>query len=86
MSFSKITNLGRDEKMSNIERNGSGCVDPTVDCIIRKECTCRKKIKEDYKYFKMKEEIKKLLDRNGYILEGPISLINDKTGRKRRIY
>ena len=72
--------------MSNIEMNGSGCVDPTVDCIIKKECACKKKAKDEYKYFKMKEEIKNLLDRNGYILEGPISLINDKTGRKMRIY
>ena len=42
--------------MSNIERNGSGCVDPTVDCIIKKECACKKKANEDYKYVKMKEE------------------------------
>ena len=72
--------------MSNIERNGSGCVDPTVDCIIKKECAYKKKAKEDYKYFKMKEEIKNLLGKNGYMVEGPISLIKEDSGRKRRIY
>lgn len=72
--------------MSNMERNGSGCVDPTVDCIIKSECDRKKRAKDEYKYFRMKEEIKKLLCKNGYMLEGPISLINEKTGRKRRIY
>ena len=69
-----------------MERNGSGCVDPTVDCIIRKECACEKKAKEDYKYAKMMHNIKDLLKQNGYILEGPISLIKEDSGRKRRIY
>ena len=72
--------------MSNIERNGSGCVDPTVDCIIKKECECKKKANEDYKYKKMMNNIKELLKVNGYILEGPISLIKEDSGRKRRIY
>ena len=72
--------------MSNMERNGSGCVDPTVDCMIRKECECQKKAREDYKYAKMMHNIKDLIRKNGYILEGPISLIKEDSGRKRRIY
>ena len=72
--------------MSNRERNGSGCVDPTVDCIIRKECECQKKAREDYKYATMMHDIKDLIKQNGYILEGPISLIKEDSGRKRRIY
>ena len=69
-----------------MERNGSGCVDPTIDSIIKKECACKKKAKEDYKYAKMMHNIKDLLKQNGYILEGPISLIKEDSGRKRRIY
>lgn len=72
--------------MSNIERNGSGCVDPTLDSIIKNECECKKKAKEDYKYRKMMNDIKDIIKSNGYLLDGPISLINEKSGRKRRIY
>lgn len=70
----------------HIEHNGSGCIDTTADFVIKKECECKKKAIEDYKYRKMMNNIKDLLKDNGYILEGPISLINKESGRKRRIY
>ena len=75
--------------MSNrdhVEHNGSGYIDSTVDALIKKECECKKKAKEDYNYRKMMNTIKDLIKDNGYILEGPISLINEESGRKRRIY
>jgi hypothetical protein len=72
--------------MSHVEHNGSGFVDPTVDKVIKKEYDHKKRIKEDCKYNKMSKEIKEILKDNGYILEGPISLINSDSGRKRRIY
>ena len=71
---------------THVEHNGSGYVDPTIDDIIKKECDARKRAREDYKYRKMMMNIKELLRTNGYVLDGPISLINEKNGRKRRIY
>ena len=70
----------------HIEHNGSGCIDTTADFVIKKECEQKKKSKEDYEYTKMTHNIKDLLKQNGYILEGPISLIKEDSGRKRRIY
>ena len=70
----------------HIEHNGSGCIDTTADFVIKKECEQKKKSKEDYKYAKMMHNIKDLLKQNGYILEGPTSLIKEDSGRKRRIY
>ena len=72
--------------MSNMERNGSGCVDPTLDILIKQECECKKKSKEDYNYRKMMNNIRGLLKDNGYMLEGPISLINEKTGRNQESF
>ena len=70
----------------HVERNGSGYVDTTVDYVVRKEYNRKARAKEDYEYRHMMNDIKDILESNGYILEGPISLINEKTGRKRRIY
>lgn len=69
-----------------IEHNGSGFVDPTVDGVIKKEYNHKQRLKEDYKYSNMRKDIKAILADNGYVLEGPISLINTESGRKRRIY
>lgn len=69
-----------------IIKNASGCPDPTVDKIVKKEKILEKKEKEENDYRIMTKNIKKELDKHGYILEGPINLINSKNGRKRRIY
>lgn len=71
---------------SHIEHNASGCIDETVDAVIKKEWNAKEYSKENYKYNEMKEKIKDMLDKNHYVLDGPISLINTDSGRKRRIY
>lgn len=70
----------------HIEHNGSGYIDPAVDYVIKKEYNEKARKKEDYKYKQMVKQIKKILESNDYILDGPISLINVKSGRKKRIY
>jgi hypothetical protein len=73
--------------MSNhVEHNGSGFVDPTVDGVFKKAYNERERAKEDYEYRHMQKDIKAILEANSYVLEGPISLINVESGRKRRIY
>lgn len=69
-----------------VERNGSGYVDPTVDHIIKNEWNAKEIAREDYKFRHMSKDIKKLLEDNGYILDGPICLINTESGRRKKIY
>lgn len=69
-----------------IEHNGSGYRDDTVDDVIKHEQEENKAKKEEIKYIKLKRDIKKMLVEAGYILDGPISLINIDSGKKRRIY
>jgi hypothetical protein len=69
-----------------IEHNGSGVIDPTIDTVIKKEYNRKEHLKEECNYIEMKANIKRILEKNGYMLEGPISLIHIKTGEKRRIY
>lgn len=73
-------------KNNHTEHNASGYIDETVDAVIKKEYNAKEVAKENYKYKDMSKHIKDLLDANGYILDGPISLINIDSGRKRRIY
>ena len=70
----------------HVEHNSSGCIDYTVDAVIKKEWNKADRDQEDYKYRKMAKVIKAALETNGYVLEGPISLISTESGRKRRIY
>ena len=76
------------EKMSNgyITHNGSGYVDPTVDAVIKHESALKAKQREDARYHNMAKVIKTALESNGYVLDGPINLVNTNTGHKRRIY
>ena len=69
-----------------VEHNGSGYIDETVDMVIKNEYNHEKRLKEDLKYKEMSKDIRGILEENGYVLEGPISLINKSNGRKRRIY
>lgn len=69
-----------------MERNGSGYIDPTVDAVLKIEHNKEVKDRENQRYHIMSKTIKRILENNGYELEGPISLINKDTGRKRRIY
>lgn len=69
-----------------VVKNGSGCTDLTVDSMIKKEIERKKKAKEDYKYYQMRNKVKDMIEKSGYVLDGPICLINTKTGNKRRIY
>jgi hypothetical protein len=70
----------------HIEHNGSGYADPTADAVIKREYAREDKAKEDERYRIMVKGIKRLLENNDYMLQGPISLINMESGRKRRIY
>ena len=70
----------------HVEHNGSGYVDSTVDSVIKREIVRKNKKDEDYKYHKMYHEINKILKDYDYVLEGPISMVNINSGRKRRIY
>lgn len=74
-----------DEK-HHVERNASGYKDLTFSKVLEHEISKINSNKEDIEYNKMKKEIKDILDAHGYILEGPISLIREGSGRKRRIY
>jgi hypothetical protein len=69
-----------------VEHNGSGYADPTADAVLRREHSREIKARENEKYTIMVKRIKKILDDNNYVLDGPISLINVVSGRKRRIY
>lgn len=69
-----------------VEHNGSGYRDDTINDVIKHEREENKAKKEEIKYIKLKRDIKKMLVEAGYILDGPISLINIDSGKKRRIY
>ena len=72
------------------QKNSSGCWDPTADSLLEKEYNeqelRRKTIFEQQQYNKMVCKILKILRDSDYVLDGPINLINKKTGKKRRIY
>ena len=69
-----------------VERNKEGYIDPTLDGVLKRE-KIREKLEKEKANFKiMKRDIKKLLKMNGYIIEGPISLINIHSGKRRRMY
>jgi len=70
----------------HVIHNGSGYADPTVDAVIEREHNADVERRENNKYKHMAGTIKRILENNGYELEGPISLINMANGRKRRIY
>lgn len=69
-----------------VVHNASGYVDPTMDVVLKNDHKRRMKAKENTIYYNMRDTIKRILENNGYELEGPISLINMANGRKRRIY
>lgn len=71
---------------NHIAHNGSGYADPTLDAVLKHEKADEERYTEDQKYHSMANHIRKVLENNGYKLEGPISLINIESGRKRRIY
>lgn len=71
---------------NHVEHNGSGYPDPTIDAVIKMEKAEEKKHIENKKYRTMAKNIKHIIESNGYRLETPISLINQDSGRKRRIY
>lgn len=71
---------------NHIEHNGSGYADPTADAVLKREHAEEVKARDDRRYRDMVRLIKKILDDNNYVLQGPISLINQNNGRKRRIY
>jgi hypothetical protein len=71
---------------NHIEHNGSGYADPTADAVIKREYAREDRAREDEQYRYMVKRIKKILADNDYMLQGPISLMNMESGRKRRIY
>lgn len=69
-----------------IEHNGSGYVDTTVDAVIKKERMEKKIDIEKCNFNKMLKDIKNILRKYNYVLDGPMSLVNVDSGTKKRIY
>ena len=66
--------------------NASGCKDPTVGIVFKHKKEQYNLIKEDRKFKEMNREISHILSKYGYILDGPIKVINEETGNKRNIW
>lgn len=69
-----------------IEHNGSGYVDTTVDAVIKKERMTKKMDIEKCNFNRMLKDIKNILRKYNYVLDGPMSLVNVDSGTKKRIY
>lgn len=76
--------------VNNIEKcwcvNGSGCKDPTVGRVFKHKKEQYNLIKEDRMFKQMNREISHILSKYGYILDGPMKVINEETGNKRNIW
>ena len=66
--------------------NASGCKDPTVGEVFEHNKEKYESIKEDRKFKEMNREISHILSKYGYILNGPMKVINEETGNKRNIW
>lgn len=66
--------------------NGSGCKDPTLGGVFKHNKEKYESMKEDRKFKEMNREISHILSKYGYILDGPMKVINKETGNKRNIW
>ena len=66
--------------------NGSGCQDPTLGRVFEHNKEKHKLIKEDRKFKEMNKEISHILSKYGYILDGPMKVINEENGKHRNIW
>ena len=66
--------------------NGSGCKDPTVGGVFEHKKEQYEKIKEEKMFKQMNKEISDILSKYGYILNGPIRVINKENGNHRNIW
>ena len=66
--------------------NASGCKDPTVGGMFQHNKEKYKSITEEKNFKQMNKEISNILSKYGYILNGPMKVINEETGNKRNIW
>ena len=66
--------------------NASGCKDPTVGEVFEHNKEKYESIKEDRKFKEMNREISHILSKYGYVLNGPMKVINEENGKHRNIW
>lgn len=66
--------------------NASGCKDPTLGGVFQNNKKKADLIKEDRMFKQMNKEISDILSKYGYILNGPMKVINEETGKQRNIW
>lgn len=76
--------------ISNSEKcwcvNGSGCQDPTLGRVFEHKREQYDSDKEFRKFKEMNKEITQILSTYGYILNGPMKVINEENGKERKIW
>ena len=66
--------------------NASGCKDPTLGGVFQHNKKKAELIKEEKNFKQMNKEISDILSKYGYILNGPMRVINEETGKQRNIW
>ena len=66
--------------------NASGCKDPTLGVVFQHKKEQYDLIKENRMFKQMNKEISDILSKYGYILNGPMRVINEETGKQRNIW
>ena len=66
--------------------NASGCKDPTLGGVFQHNKKKAELIKEEKNFKEMNKEISDILSKYGYILNGPMRVINEETGKQRNIW
>ena len=66
--------------------NGSGCQDPTLGRVFERNKEKYELAKEDRKFKEMNKEITHILSKYGYVLNGPMKVINEENGKHRNIW
>ena len=66
--------------------NASGCQDPTLGRVFEHNKEKHELMKEDRKFKEMNKEISHILSKYGYILNGPMKVINEENGKHRNIW
>ena len=66
--------------------NGSGCQDPTLGRVFERNKEKYELATEDRKFKEMNKEISHILSKYGYVLNGPMKVINEENGKHRNIW
>ena len=66
--------------------NGSGSKDPTLGRVFERNKEKYELAKEDRKFKEMNKEISHILSKYGYVLNGPMKVINEENGKHRNIW